>query len=212
MPARTRSFAFAVFAVLIHALPAAADDFPKGLVEWTPLADKPVFQGAGGDAWDRKIRERGYILVEGDTFHLWYTGYNDDRSPRRLLGHATSADGLRWSRDPANPIFSGSWTEDVFVMRRDGRYFMFAEGEKDVAHQLTSADPVHWTDEGALDVRKADGSPIPPGPYGTPHRLVRGRHLLPLLRTRGPGRLARDLQGPPRLDERQGRAGPRDGA
>lgn len=168
MLARTRSFRLTFFMLVIYALPVAAADFPKELVNWVPLSEKPVFQGAGDNAWDRKIRERGYILVEGDTFHLWYTGYNDDRSPKRLLGHATSPDGLRWSRDPANPIFSGSWTEDVFVLRRDGQYLMVAEGEKDIAHQLTAVDPVHWTDQGALDVRKADGSPIPAGPYGTP--------------------------------------------
>src|SRR5205823_7257189 len=71
--------------------------FPRGLVEWTPMAGNPVFQGAGDDAWDRKIRERGYILVEDGTYHLWYTGYNGDRAPTMFLGHSTSPDGLRWT-------------------------------------------------------------------------------------------------------------------
>lgn len=157
-----------VFQVGLRPVAVPGGEFPRGLVAWTPLAGNPVFQGAGGDAWDRKIRERGFILVEGGTYHLWYTGYNDDRSPTRFLGHATSPDGLRWSRDPANPVFRGSWTEDVFVVRQDGRYLMFAEGKNDVAHQLTSTDRVHWTDVGSLDVRKTDGTPIKPGPYGTP--------------------------------------------
>jgi beta-1,2-mannobiose phosphorylase / 1,2-beta-oligomannan phosphorylase len=148
--------------------PARADDFPRELVAWSPIAANPVFQGAGDDAWDRKIRERGYILVEDQTFHLWYTGYNDDRSPTKFLGHATSSDGLRWTRDPANPIFNRSWVEDVCVIQSDGRYVMFAEGKGDIAHQLVSADGVHWDDLGSLDIRKADGAPIGPGPYGTP--------------------------------------------
>ena len=147
---------------------ARGDEFPAGLVDWTPVVKEPVFQGGGADAWDRKIRERGYILVEGGVFHLWYTGYNDDRSPNRLLGHATSPDGLKWRRDPANPVFDKVWTEDVFVLRRGGEFLMFAEGKNDVAHQLKADDPVHWTELGSLDVRKADGTPIPPGPYGTP--------------------------------------------
>src|SRR3954470_7008835 len=145
-----------------------ADDFPKELVTWTPLEGNPVFKGTGGDTWDRKVRERGFILREDGTFHLWYTGYNDDRSPEKYLGHATSSDGLKWDRDPANPIFNKSWTEDVFVVRHQGRYLMVAEGRNDIAHQLTSADRLHWDDLGSLDVRKVDGSPIPPGPYGTP--------------------------------------------
>ena len=162
-------------AVLIVALVACADRpvvgeeaFPKELVEWSPLPGNPIFQGAGGEAWDQKIRERGYILREGETYHLWYTGYNEDRSPLRLLGHATSPDGLHWSRDQSNPIFKGSWTEDVFVLKNDGRYLMFAEGQNDVAHQLASPDGLHWGDSGAIDIRHRDGAPIEPGPYGTP--------------------------------------------
>src|SRR5207248_76951 len=77
-------------------------------------------------------------------------------------------DGLRWTRDPANPIFTGSWTEDVFVLKRNGRYLMFAEGVKDVAHQLVSPHREHWTDLGRLDVRTTDGQPIRPGPSRPP--------------------------------------------
>jgi beta-1,2-mannobiose phosphorylase / 1,2-beta-oligomannan phosphorylase len=157
---------FLAFAVLGG--PALADEFPRELVAWTPIAANPVFQGTGDDAWDRKIRERGYILVEDRTYHLWYTGYNDDRAPAKFLGHATSPDGLRWTRDPANPIFNGSWVEDVCVIHRDGRYVMFAEGKNDIAHQLVSSDGIHWDDLGSLDIRKTDGGPIGPGPYGTP--------------------------------------------
>src|SRR4051812_30271809 len=95
---------FVVALVVFVAAPAVAEESPARMVQWVPAADRPVFQGAGGDAWDRKIRERGWILVEGGTYHLWYTGYNDDRSPNHFLGHATSNDGIRWARYPANPL------------------------------------------------------------------------------------------------------------
>lgn len=157
-----------VFLTLATA-PVVADEFPKELVAWTPIAANPVFQGAGkNDAWDRKIRERGYILVEGGTYHLWYTGYNEGKSPNRFLGHATSVDGIRWTRDPANPVFSKSWVEDVCVLHRDGSYLMFAEGKNDIAHQMISPDGLQWTDLGNLDIRTTDGKPLSPGPYGTP--------------------------------------------
>jgi hypothetical protein len=167
-PVRFR-FALAVaLGVGLAAAPAQAEEFPPRLVNWAPLPGDPVFQGAGDGAWDKKIRERGCILVEGGEFRLWYTGYNDDRSKSRFLGRAVSPDGLHWTRDPANPVFAGSWTEDVFVLKRDGSYLMVAEGENDQAHQLRSADGRAWTELGKLDVRLANGSPIPPGPYGTP--------------------------------------------
>ena len=152
---------------------APAEDFPKELVRWKPIAGNPVFQGTGLDrGWDRKIRERGWILFEDGIYHLWYTGYNDDRSPNRNLGYAQSLDGLNWIRWPSNPIVSSSWVEDVCVVKQGGVYFMFAEGEQDIAHLLTSTDRVHWKEEGPLDIRKVDGSPIPPGPRGTPAVFV----------------------------------------
>lgn len=142
---------------------------PWPLVAWKPIPENPVFTGTGRDTWDRKIRERGYILVGDDgTYHLWYTGYPNDKPPAMSLGHATSQDGIHWTRDPANPIFNGSWVEDVCVVKQGGTYFMFAEGKNDIAHLLTSADGFKWIDHGSLDIRKVDGSPISPGPYGTP--------------------------------------------
>ena len=164
----TISRPFLVAALLVMGVDALADDFPRELVNWTPVVGNPVFQGTGADTWDKKIRERGYVLIEDGTYHLWYTGYNDDRSPDRLLGHATSQDGLRWTRDQSNPIFKNSWTEDVFILKRNGEYIMFAEGKNDIAHQLVSTDRTHWKDLGSIDIRKTDGTPIGPGPYGTP--------------------------------------------
>ncbi len=149
--------------------PAVAQPAPWTLVDWKPIPENPVFAGTGRETWDRKIRERGYILVgDEDLYHMWYTGYARDRPPTMSLGHATSRDGIHWDRDPANPIFTGSWVEDMCVVKQDGRYSMFAEGKDDIAHLLTSADGHKWTESGPLDVRKADGSPISPGPYGTP--------------------------------------------
>ena len=148
---------------------ARGDDAPWSFVAWKPVAENPVFTGTGTQTWDRKIRERGYILVGDDgTFHLWYTGYDQDKPATMSLGHATSRDGTHWNRDPNNPIFSGSWVEDMCVVKQNGSFQMFAEGKNDIAHRLTSTDGLHWTDQGSLDIRKTDGTPIPPGPYGTP--------------------------------------------
>src|SRR5262245_57411842 len=119
----------ALLVVLVTRATAGERDggaFPRTLVEWTPIAANPVFQGAGDTAWDRKIRERGYILKEDGTYHLWYTGYNENRVKMMFLGHATSPDGLHWSRDPRNPIFDKAWVEDVCVVHHDGRFIMFA--------------------------------------------------------------------------------------
>lgn len=162
--------AFFLFAAgILGSTGAWGDEEPWSFTAWKPIAGNPVFQGTGTDTWDRKIRERGFILIDDSgTYNLWYTGYNGDKPETMSLGRATSRDGVHWTRDAANPVFKGSWVEDVCVVRQNGTYQMFAEGKGDIAHRLSSPDGVHWTDFGSLDVRKVDGSPIPPGPYGTP--------------------------------------------
>jgi len=154
---------------------AGAADFPADLVNWTASPANPVFTGTGLErGWDRKIRERGYILVEDGVYHLWYTGYNDARSPNRSLGYAQSVDGISWIKYPSNPIVDTSWVEDVCVVKEGETYFMFAEGDQDIAHLLTSTDRVHWRGRGPLDIRLKSGEPIPPGPRGTPAVFVKG--------------------------------------
>jgi hypothetical protein len=147
---------------------ATATEFPAELVDWRPRSGNPIFQGAGPGHWDAKIRERGWILREGDTYHLWYTGYDGTREGIKRLGYATSADGLHWTRAADNPLIREHWVEDMMVVKHDGTYYMFAEGVRDQAQLLSSTDRVHWTLDGTLDIRDTSGKPISAGPFGTP--------------------------------------------
>ena len=158
--------------LVTNAPPACGQEAPWSLVSWKPIAENPVFAGTASETWDRFIRERGFILGGDDgTFHLWYTGYDRKQPVAMALGHATSPDGIHWTRDPHNPIFTGSWVEDMCVVKQDGVYQMFAEGKDDIAHRLSSPDGLRWTEHGPLDIRKTDGTPISAGPYGTPAAL-----------------------------------------
>jgi hypothetical protein len=156
-----------IFLSLTFAQPPAdvAAPFPKELTSFDPEGEV-VFQ-ADPMGWDARIRERGWIMRDGGKYRLWYTGYGD-KDGTRLLGSATSLDGKTWMREPANPLLKELWVEDMMVVRHDGLMHMFAEGRYDVAHRLTSKDGVNWTPAGSLDVRLANGKPIPPGAYGTP--------------------------------------------
>lgn len=143
------------------------DGFPSILVDFKAYKSNPVFAGTGADTWDKKIRERGYILREENMYHLWYTGYTDT-SEIKHLGYATSPDGLTWTRYNTNPIYAGGWVEDMCVVKSDNVYYMFAEGQGDTAHMLSSTDRIHWTEQGNLDIRRVDGNPISKGSFGTP--------------------------------------------
>ena len=144
--------------------------FPVELVEFDNYEKNPVFSGSGTNTWDQVVRERGYILREGDIYHMWYTGYQkkDGEDTESHLGYATSGDGLKWTRYKENPIFDSCMVEDMCVIKSGGSYYMFAEGRQDIAHLLISIDRIHWKDQGALDIRYKNGKPLSKGPFGTP--------------------------------------------
>ena len=117
--------------------------------------------------------------------------------------------GLHWTRDPHNPIFTGSWVEDMCVVKRDGTFQMFAEGKNDIAHRLTSPDGLHWSDQGSLDIRKTDGTPIGPGPYGTPAAWFENGDWYLFYERGDRGVWLATSTRPEGLDQRQGRPRPR---
>jgi hypothetical protein len=148
-------------------------EFPPELVHWSPIASNPVFTPEGPGHWDVKIRERGWILHEGDIYRLWFTGYDGTRPGIKLLGYATSRDGVTWERSPKNPIYRDHWVEDMCVVHSGETYYMFAEGAaENHAEMLTSKNGTNWKWEGELDVRLADGKKPARRPCGTPTVFV----------------------------------------
>src|SRR3954453_1317931 len=96
---------------------ANSAEFPPELVHWSPIAANPIFTAEGPGHWDVKIRERGWILREGDIYRLWFTGYDGTRQGIKLLGYATSRDGVHWERSAKNPIYRDRWVEDMCIIR-----------------------------------------------------------------------------------------------
>lgn len=143
------------------------EDFPTEMIKFKPYSGNPVFKGTGGATWDKKIRERGYILYEDNTYKMWYTGYNPDMARERFLGYATSDDGINWKRYSDKPVFTEKWVEDMVIAKDAGKYYMYAEGDNDIAHLLTSTDGINWEEQGDLTLLTTTGDTIP-GPYGTP--------------------------------------------
>lgn len=157
-----------VLAFILGASVVRAEDFPLELTRFAVSDKNPVFTAAGSGHWDAKIRERGWILKEGDIWRLWYTGFDGTPSATMKLGLATSRDGLTWTRHAGNPLYAEHWVEDMMVVKQGDQYFMFAEGLKDRAQLLTSSDGMKWTRIGPLEIHMTNGRPISEGPYGTP--------------------------------------------
>jgi predicted GH43/DUF377 family glycosyl hydrolase len=146
----------------------ADDDFPGEFVSFRAYSGNPVFTPGGTGTWEVKIRERGWILREGDDWRMWFSGYDGTRTNPIHLGYATSRDGLNWTRSKDNPLNRDDWIEDMMVVRDGDHWYMFAEGKDDQPQWFSSADGEHWERRGVLDVRCQDGTPVPPGPLGTP--------------------------------------------
>ncbi|MCH8828523.1 MAG: hypothetical protein IID45_02995, partial [Planctomycetes bacterium] len=142
--------------------------FPRELVRFSPIQKNPVFRARGKGHWDVKHRERGWILRDGKTWHLWFTGYDGTGKGQKMLGYATSKDGIHWVRHAKNPVYRDHWVEDMMVVKQDGTFYMFAEGKNDICQLLTSPDGVRWKRIGPLDIRRTNGKPISAGPRGTP--------------------------------------------
>jgi hypothetical protein len=174
MPALLQSvlrwFAGFCFALVLAGAATAcrAGEFPDELVKFQSNNRPAIFTGAGGTAWDARIRERGWIIRDGDDWRLYYTGYEAVDKPMMKLGLATSTDGFTWKRHPGNPLYGEHWVEDMMIVKQGDIYYMFAEGLNDRAQLLTSRDGLRWERVGPLDIRTTSGTPISEGPYGTP--------------------------------------------
>ena len=163
-----RRSALALFSCALLLSQLQADDRLLTHPTFEPVQTTPIFEAVPGQ-WDAKIRERGWVMKDGDVWKMWYTGYDPDKQPLSMkLGYATSKDGITWTRHPQNPIISDFWVEDIMIVRDEQRYLMFAEGAGDQAQLLESTDGIQWKRLGTLDVRLTNGQPIPAGPYGTP--------------------------------------------
>lgn len=100
------------------------------------------------------------VLAHGGVFHMWYRG-ESGRYGATDIGHATSPDGVRWTRDPLNPVTVDGSAATRFVHRPGAvvqaelGYVMWAARGGRVA-RFTSIDGVSWRDEG--DALATDGS------------------------------------------------------
>lgn len=122
--------------LLYYSLPAYGDNRPNdgwgvGIAESRNLVDweKKAEFLAGDGVESKGVAAPCARVIEGRV-HLFYQTYGNGASDS--ICHAVSDDGLRFRRDPANPVFhaSGDWNcgraIDAEVVRFRNRWFLYA--------------------------------------------------------------------------------------
>jgi hypothetical protein len=127
---------------------------PDGIA-WTKDINNPVLDvGPDGD-WDDNGISGSKVLVIDSILHMWYTG-SDYLTKDRSIGHATSLDGITWTKDTNNPVLEkgdvGEWDDlgvySVSVIYDGSEYHLCYNGWNVTATQVghaTSPDGVTWT-------------------------------------------------------------------
>lgn len=79
---------------------------------WTRYCHNPVFLAQGTKSWEAGATKSPEVLLLDGTYHLFFTAGG---AGQWQVGHAASADGLRWSRSGEDPLLPagapGSWNE-----------------------------------------------------------------------------------------------------
>ncbi|MDP1623425.1 MAG: hypothetical protein Q8M08_13920 [Bacteroidales bacterium] len=70
-----------------------------------PFTDSdPVLTEGSPEDWDGGFVWMANVTNSPEGFRMYYTGEKDKIS---AIGYAESKDGIRWTRDPGNPVFHG---------------------------------------------------------------------------------------------------------
>jgi hypothetical protein len=117
---------------------------------------KPVLPLGPAGSWDEKSHAGPCVLKLGDEFHMWYLGSGAYRGKTAWrIGHATSPDGLRWTRSGSDPVLDvgrpGDWDGGTLmsfdVVLRDGKLLFWY-----------AAAPTEHGDETKMTIQIGHGS------------------------------------------------------
>lgn len=139
---------------------------PDGL-NWTNAGQ--VLDVGGAGAWDSQMVRDPAVILDGGTYKMWYAGTAS--WPAFKIGYATSPDGITWTKDLSNPVFTGTtdgW--DGFqvyapsVVKDGGIYQMYFSGTDNNMSQVwstghaSSSDGITWTEAVRNPILIPDGT------------------------------------------------------
>jgi predicted GH43/DUF377 family glycosyl hydrolase len=133
-------------------------------INWRLSPSSPVLTKADSSVvWDGKAVETPSVVFFAGKYHMFYTGYTDkDDLSTFKVGHATSDDGIVWTKD-LSPLIEPTWTSlafDEYVVSEPGAvvfnnklYVYFAAIGANLSVNtvlqtigyISSTDGINWT-------------------------------------------------------------------
>ena len=154
---------------------------PDGIDWLKDSLNNPVLDVGLPGSWDDIYVYAPCVILVDSTFHMWYDG-NDGSKER--IGHATSPDGVKWTKDTLNnPVLNvgppGSWDDtEVFNGLKsilfDGSIYHMWYGGGDASSNYSigyakSPDGINWDKDTSNPVMEPglpgtwDGNDVIPG-------------------------------------------------
>jgi hypothetical protein len=90
--------------------------FAASQTNWTRYPGNPILTPGPSGSWEYSIQHAS-IVFDGNIYHMYYSGESTAPSYDGAVGHATSPDGIVWTKDTLNnPVLTkgsvGSWDSD----------------------------------------------------------------------------------------------------
>lgn len=146
----------------------AQDLSTKSIVRFTSndginFSNEGIVLAPGTGFEDDKVSDPTIVKI-GSTYHMWYAGSTGASVSGFSIGHATSSDLSTWSKDPANPVFTGGGEgvnepSVIYEPNDSGREYKMLYtkgtgtnddiGNEDIGYAYSS-DGTNWTDYGEV--------------------------------------------------------------
>ena len=105
---------------------------------WEKYPGNPVMVPGNEGEWIYNAMGPSTVMLIDSTYHMYYHGHGSTNSRYWAIGHATSPDGITWTKDSNNPIlelgtsgdWDGYWISDAFVLKSDNIFHMWYSGRR----------------------------------------------------------------------------------
>ena len=145
-------------------------------ITWTIDTVPQIVPGGTNGSWDNARCETPSVIEVGGTYHLYYSGNALGQSFAELqIGHATSPDGVVWTKDPdpviPRPTTPNTWgwlgVAEPAITYKDGTFYLYytmvrCRTYDPVQKTCTGSEPV--AERGIAVAMSTDGTNFTPFP------------------------------------------------